>query len=168
MTIVDHSMKTKTDVSFKEFSTESKEVYVYTPDRYGYDGLNFMFLTLLSDPKNRQSKVTYTAVEYLITVPENSKIKKELIDEYTLGGAEAMLNLLKKKLISADFTGKQKYYTSTQVFVNDSDLWKKKTGLQFRIIVNIHDVENLGSAADFYEMFIDPLGELFDLPLSGE
>ena len=67
MTIVDHSMKTKTDVSFKEFSTESKEVYVYTPDRYGYDGLNFMFLTLLSDPKNKQSKVTYTAVEYLIT-----------------------------------------------------------------------------------------------------
>lgn len=168
MTLVDHSMKTKNDTSFKEFSTEHKEVYVYTPDNYGYDGLNFMFLTLLSDPENRASKVTYTAVEYLVSVPQDSKARKELVEEYTKGGAEAMLALLEKKLIGANFTGKQKYYTSTQVFVNNSSAWNRKDGLQFRIIVNIHDVENLGTVADFYEMFIDPIGKLFELPISGE
>lgn len=167
MALVDHNMKSRDDVSFKEFSTEHKEAYVHTPDSYGYDGLNFMFLTLLSDPEDRESKVTYTAVDYLVTVPKDSKVRKDLVEEYTRGGAEAMLTLLEKKLINVDFTGKHKYYTSTQVFVNDSNAWKRKNGLQFRIIVNIHDVENLGTVADFYKMFIDPIGELFELPVSG-
>ena len=165
MTLVDHSMKDMNDVSFKEFSVENKDVYIYTPDRWGYNGLNFMFLTSLSDPNDKDSKVTYTAVEYLVSVPEGD-VKKEFVDKYLSGGADAMLTLLQEKLRAEDFAGTHKYYTSVQAFVNESQLWNRATGLQFRIIANIHDVENLGSVSDFYAKFIDPVGTIFGLTVA--
>lgn len=166
MTLVDHNMKKMETTSFKEFSVKNKDVCIYTPNQYGYNNLNFMFLTFLSNPKDTESKVTYTAIEYLISVPNNSATKQAFVNEYTTYGADAMLTLLEQKLKEENFTGNHKYYTSVQAFVNDSTLWNKTTGLQFRIIANIHDVENVGSVADFYTMFVDPLARVFDLEVT--
>ena len=64
MTLVDHNMKKMETTSFKEFSVKNKDVCIYTPNQYGYNNLNFMFLTFLSNPKDTESKVTYTAIEF--------------------------------------------------------------------------------------------------------
>ena len=168
MTHVDHSMKDMSDVGFKEFSTQNHDVCVYTPDMYGYDGLEFTILTLLSTPGDVESKVRYTVVEYIVQVPVGSKVESEFISTYLQEGGDAALSTIERRLIEVGYAGKHAPYTSLSVMVNDSSQWGPGGQLRFKATANIHDVENVGSVADFYAAFVEAFADVFGLKVTGE